>query len=857
MPAIKISKFLGESPRTSSENLPESAAQVAFNTKLYSGDLLPYRRPVAAGSTARLGPTKTLYGLKDPDTGEVKFLSWANDVDVVSGVTLDADDQRFFYTGDGEPKVSNYALATTGSGAFPITAYNLGLPLPETKITPTAATFTTLVVSTASRDSGAIATITTTTPHGLRTGNVVSVSGFTFRSGTYAQSGTTITVTLTGHGLTSGANVFLNFVTGDSISGVYSVSVTGTNTFTVVAPDSKTTSGNANLSVSEFNFTNVRVTVVNDTTLAYFSPGPQMAPFTASDGRIDLTGNTQLRTYLYTWVTPWGEESIGSEPSDDIFLREGQKVTLTNLPTAPPSNDTFIRGIRVYRTVPGTTTSRYFRLRTLWFPVGVVSVARTSGVATVRTVDPHNLSVRSRFKISGCTDTSFNITDGIVTEVIDRYTFSYTQAGSNVSTTADTTGTLFHDAAETRDLPARYWGDGSDFDFIDDFLVSNLTFILESTDFSPPPKRLQGLRLGVNNILVGFVDNEVYFSEPGKPHAWPDKYRYSIDADIVAVEPVAGFFLVLTKDYPYIIQGNSPDVFSVSRIDTPYPCVSKRSVVNMGYGAVFATHGGLAAWSPGTSMRLVTEFIHDWDTWNEELDPTSIIGHFYNGKYFGSHTRFSFLFENDEQVGGYFVGIEYRFTAAWTDPETNRMYYVTDGLGNVFEWDNETQPLATLEWKSKTIKLPEYANMGVARVIADFIADEAEIERVNAFNENVVVINTQLFIDYTDKAFADINGPYDIIDNNSNRVENFGGFNSTAFNGDNILSRQIEFSGALPVTFRLWSNKQLVFQASISDDGIFRLPMGYMSDTYEVGVSGGARVRAIHLGETPVGLKQV
>jgi len=36
---------------------------------------------------------------------------------------------------------------------------------------------------------------------------------------------------------------------------------------------------------------------------------------------------------------------------------------------------------------------------------------------------------------------------------------------------------------------------------------------------------------------------------------------------------------------------------------------------------------------------------------------------------------------------------------------------------------------------------------------------------------------------------------------------------------------------------------------------VFRLPSGYRSDTFEVGVSGSARVRAIHVGETPYGLR--
>ena len=61
--------------------------------------------------------------------------------------------------------------------------------------------------------------------------------------------------------------------------------------------------------------------------------------------------------------------------------------------------------------------------------------------------------------------------------------------------------------------------------------------------------------------------------------------------------------------------------------------------------------------------------------------------------------------------------------------------------------------------------------------------------------------------------------------------------------------------GALPVTFRFWVNKVLVYENTISSDNIFRLPTGYRSDTFEVGVSGSSRIRAIHIGETPYGLR--
>lgn len=65
-------------------------------------------------------------------------------------------------------------------------------------------------------------------------------------SGIYSQSGTTVTVTATAHGLTTGNSVFLDFTSGTAVDGTYDVTVTGANTFTVTQA-SRTTSGNVTI----------------------------------------------------------------------------------------------------------------------------------------------------------------------------------------------------------------------------------------------------------------------------------------------------------------------------------------------------------------------------------------------------------------------------------------------------------------------------------------------------------------------------------------------------------------------------------------------------------------------------------
>jgi hypothetical protein len=133
------------------------------------------------------------------------------------------------------------------------------------------------------------------------------------------------------------------------------------------------------------------------------------------------------------------------------------------------------------------------------------------------------------------------------------------------------------------------------------------------------------------------------------------------------------------------------------------------------------------------------------------------------------------------------------------------LYYTSGTLGDVNEWDDLTQPALTMEWKSKVIVTKDMLNLGAARVIADYstVTSTWEDEQVE--------------------------------------------WNAALTNWDN----------ADEVTFRLWVDKQLIFTTAVNNVDGFRLPTGYRTDTFEVGVEGNVRVRAIHLAETMLGLREV
>ena len=876
MAAIKINKFLGIAPKVSGELLPPTAAQIAENCKLYSGDLIPYPLPVVADNSGRTGTTKTIYAMRNPSTGDLVWLAWSTDVDIVSTAAGTSDEQRIYYTGDGVPKVTNYALATDGAQPYPANSYTLGLPLPDTQLIAEAESAPNVDTASYARDAGNQATIVTASDHGLVTGNVVTISGFKSFAGTYTQTGTTINVTTNeDHGLTATDEVFIEFTTGAAINEVATVTLVGsTTTFTATVANSVSTSGDCISARDSFNVTNAEVSVINSTTFSYYSPGIEVATTSDDTGNVALAGNTQARSYVYTWITPWGEESIGSDPSEEIFIKEGQVVAVPNVPAgffAP--GDYNVLGVRLYRSVSSSFGTDYYRLNTLWYPVTATTLSRTSNVVTVTTSTEHNFSIDSKFRVRSSVASFTILTGAVVTDVLDDYTFTYAQVGANYTGTAGTT-TFFHDVSESDTDQAQYFGDTmngtyiqsgvvitvttaidhgyttgdrvylnfisglsvdglyqiattpsstsftvtadasfstsgnlfvDNYSFIDTFDPLGLTNILITDDFDAPPANLQGITAVQNNILAGFVGNELYFSEPAYPHAWPAKYKITLEYNIVALAAVAGYLFVMTEGYPYQFSGGDPATMSFARVDTLYPCLSKRGIVNMGYGVLYPTHGGLALYSPLSGGALITKALEDWDTWGISLDPTTLDAEFFDDKYFGAHSTGGIIFERDDNIGGILTTFTYSPTAIYYDPPSGKLFYAAGTAGDIYEWNNLSQPNSVLEWKSKVLESKDFINLGAARVVADYINVSTDWDLTN-----------------TD---------WDATTSLWNQGQN--------------------------VTFKLWANKQLIFTTTVSDENVFRLPTGYRVDKFELSVETDLRVRAIHIGETPIGLKDV
>jgi len=743
--AYKIEKFYGTAPKVSPELLPDTVAQIAQNLDISSGDLLSYRQAQHVADLDKPGVIQTIYPMDD-GTGGLKWLHWTTDVDVATAQLEGSDNQRIYYTGDGVPKVTNYALATSGA-QYPTQSYNLGLPIPTARPACAATSFPQKTSVSRSRDAGGTASIVCTN-HGLRTGNYVTTTSFG-----------------------------------------------GTG----------------------YNLVNSPVTVLDPNTFTYFTFGAAEGVTADVAGRIDLAGVITPRTYVYTFITAWDEESMPSEPSPEVFVKEGQLCTITGLPTSwafGAGYQTTGMKVRVYRSVSSTGGTDYYRVGE--FPlVSPTSgtYARVGNTITV-TMAAHLLTTDDKVTLDFTTGTA---TDGGYTvTVIDDNTFTVTDISSGA-----TSGNVTRTAGT----------------FVDNVNVSELDadLALESTYYAPPEPNMQGLLAIHNGMIVGFFGKTVCFCEPNKPHAWPVEYQKQIDADIVGIGTFGTTVLVLTSRTPWRLDGNNPEVISMTRTDFVLPCLSKRSIVNIGFGVMWSSVGGLAVYSSSIiGTDYLTKNVHSWVSWPQSINPRALVGQYYRGRYFGSDGTNTFIFERNDQIGGHLVTTDATFTAARYIPSSDAFYYVSGG--SVHLWNSEAMGPLILDWKSKVFTTKGYINLGAARVIADYGTPEGEAELAEV-NEGIVAAN-QLVIN--------------------------AGLEGGAMEWDDIGSLAVAESRLTPLqlpdytaTFQLYVNKRLIFTKVCTNDLPFRLPTGYRADTFEVRIATTARVRAIHLAETLIGLKGV
>lgn len=238
--------------------------------------------------------------------------------------------------------------------------------------------------------------------------------------------------------------------------------------------------------------------------------------------------------------------------------------------------------------------------------------------------------------------------------------------------------------------------------------------VIEGEDWYEPPDDMQGLCMGPNGMAMGFAGNEIIPSERWLVHAYPPSYRLTTDYPIVGLKPAGASFIVTTTGNPYLVQGIDPASLSLIKLESQQACVSKRSMVDMGYSVMYASPDGLIAVSEGGAVRNMTEGAVRREDW-QAINPSSILGAYWEGKYLGFYDTGAIQggFIIDPEVEG-IVWHDIHASAAHNVLEEDALYLQVGD--DIVQWNAGSAK--TYTWRSKELVAERPLNMGAAQVKA-------------------------------------------------------------------------------------------------------------------------------------------
>jgi hypothetical protein len=394
----------------------------------------------------------------------------------------------------------------------------------------------------------------------------------------------------------------------------------------------------------------------------------------------------------------------------------------------------------------------------------------------------------------------------------------YRSAGTNAS----------YQLVAERAVSTANWTDTlSDADIMGDELISE--------DWEPPHVDLKGLICLPNGSTAGFFENELWFSEPYQPHAYPPRYRYQTESQIVGIAAFGTTVVAATETRPYTFDGVTPDAVTPDAKSKIWPCKSKRSVSSAGDGVVYSTDSGLAYVGQGGS-NIFTQPFYTVEEWRE-LGPSTMMVRVIDNRVYilhapsGGTTKQILRLDMGEQAA--LTTLTGDYNALYADPLNSYLYLVGK---TVDQWDAYYGTRYDWVWKSKEIELPEPTNFGAAKIEFVQTMSETEIQSAYAIRNAAVAANEVVIA-------AGIN---------------VGAFGQAEVNGDPINGA----TSLLPVpelpeylTYTLYSKGRPVFSKALSSSDAFRLPAGFKTDAISHQLSGNVHVKSIKVAETMTGLK--
>jgi hypothetical protein len=370
--------------------------------------------------------------------------------------------------------------------------------------------------------------------------------------------------------------------------------------------------------------------------------------------------------------------------------------------------------------------------------------------------------------------------------------------------------------------------------------AAQLGGVITSSSYNPPPSDLQGLTAMANGILVGFRENEIYFSEPFIPHAWPAEYSLTVEYPVVGIAAFGESVVVATKGNPFIISGSTPQSMSQAKVPLFEPCVSKRSIVSDDTGVMYVSPNGVVKISQGFA-GVTTNSLFTRDEWQLRY-PSSMVGAVLDGAYYlfwknNTNTVKECLILDRNESASALTTLNLYTEAVFVDPTSAQLYAAIDNI--VHGWEEDDANYLPYEWTSKEFTLARPVNFGAMQVDASF-DDAALTQTLQNLVAEITQSNQTIFASGVD--LLSTLGSVDIGD---------------IVLGGSILQNIPVAVSSRYVQVKIYCNGTLVATRSVTGRDALRLPSGFKGDRWHFTLSGNVPLRSFKIAETSKELAQL
>lgn len=396
-----------------------------------------------------------------------------------------------------------------------------------------------------------------------------------------------------------------------------------------------------------------------------------------------------------------------------------------------------------------------------------------------------------------------------------------------------TSGTFFYLIAERAASASNY---------VDSVPVDGFQEPLPSATWTAPPDDLEGLISLPNGMMAAFVGRDLYFCEPWRPHAWPEKYVQTMDYPIVALGAIGSSVVVMTTGQPYLVIGSDPSTMQPTKLEANFPCINARGVVDLGFAIAYPSNEGLIAVRADGSIGIASNNIFSRKAWLA-LNPDTIVGAQIGGRY---AMFYEIVGEDGFPTGGclfldigqtpYLIRSSERATSVFYQLETGALFFLRKGENNIYRLDSPDGVRLKQYWKSKPYVLPAPLNFSAILIDADFKLDGSEKAANAAKLAEIEAANSVIL------ASGEIHGEL-----------NGRALNEYDVNGD-ALTLLPELGITLDVG--VYADGQLVAKIDKTGKAV-RLPSGFKARTWEIDVFGDVQIQNIAMATSITELTQM